>query len=148
MIVTQVQLFAPADNSCRNGGILALSYGVALVFCSVVTTVQMDLEAGFSMKFRQILTVLVFMVAAVVMKNALPNQSMINPNAAPVVNETGASNLVALLSPEVMYAVTLEIPGRETAASSAFIPMPVPGSVIALVVTVLSLVSIARRAAS
>lgn len=101
------------------------------------------------MKFRQIITVLLFMLAAVVMKNALPDQTLVVSNSGQINTHVNDNRLVAVLSPDFFPSkVTNVIKKPELVSNISKGPMAIPGSMIALVVTALSLVFVARRSAS
>ena len=106
------------------------------------------------MELRQLFSVLIFVVAAVVVKNAMPTQLPDSEKAEGVTYAVAAENHAATL---LAAAVPVsEVPIRlKQAASYEVSSVPsvavqdpslgVPGSVIALVVSALGMVAVARR---
>ena len=106
-------------------------------------------EAFQQMKFRQIMTVLLFMVAAVVMKNALPDQTFTEGTPSVLAADSTEIELFAVLSPDFLWSDSKSTIAKPQAVSNLSPERAsIPGSMIALVVTALSLVSVARRSAS
>ncbi len=108
------------------------------------------------MEIRQIVTVALFMFAAAIMKNAMPGQLFTSESVDTlVVGESSAGENPA--RPEILAAVPKELldqangliskqkPELSESPKPATETVPVPGSLIALVVAALGLVSVARR---
>lgn len=106
------------------------------------------------MEFRQILTVALFMMAAAIMKNAVPGpvdpvseQSMSHEESV----SGNSEMLVAAIVPDNLLLQATSEAGTEARQLNSEHEgqlngnVPVPGSIIALVVAALSLVSVARR---
>ena len=101
------------------------------------------------MKFRQIMTVLLFMIAAVVMKNAFSDQTIVNGAEGQLIPVSSENEFLAVLSPDFLWRDTSATIAKPQAVSNLSTESAsIPGSMIALVVTALSLVSVARRSAS
>lgn len=106
------------------------------------------------MEFRQILTVALFMFAAAVMKSTFSDQ--LDPAvSAP---ELSDQNGVPLISGEMLSAIPIDLVAQNnlvaTIPAKKEDPKPaettavinhIPGSLVAVVVAVLALVSVARR---
>ncbi|MCB1756355.1 MAG: hypothetical protein KDJ38_12580 [Gammaproteobacteria bacterium] len=103
------------------------------------------------MEVRQLLTVAIFMLAAVVMKSALP-ESLQSHDQGGGQQAVNYQQTVALVPANVFQDMSLsqlpssvsQVASADTAAEAGN-PVPIPGSMIALVVAALSLVSVARR---
>lgn len=106
------------------------------------------------MEVRQILMVATFMFAAAIMKSAMPGQITVDVISSSVVAE-GSEHV---LSPKILTALAPaadllliheDKPPKDNANSPlqqrGFEATPIPGSLIALVVAAMGLVSVARR---
>ena len=101
------------------------------------------------MEFRQILTVILFMVTAALMKNSLSDQLVVTEVTAveSEVTQSSANEMLAI-APSELLPLKLGSASLQQEAVSYTSGEPVdavPGSLVALVVAALSLVSVARR---
>lgn len=106
------------------------------------------------MEIRQILMVALFMFAAMIMKSAMPGQMPVEVTS--IAKSTDArdhaqsSKMVTALAPTSGLLLVSEDTSPTVSANSplrnrGFEIAPVPGSLIALVVAAMGLVSVARR---
>lgn len=106
------------------------------------------------MEFRQILTVAIFMLAAAVMKSTFSDQLEPTQNSTAITQSTELSSL----SGEMFTAIPVELVAQNSFVTlipvrsaepvqieSSVVINHIPGSLVAIVVAVLGLVSVARR---
>lgn len=114
----------------------------------------MRTQGGLVMEIRQILMVATFMFAAAIMKSAMPGQMPAEALSSRAIDEGSdqvlSPKIITALAPAAdLLLINEDKPPKAGSSSSlqkiGFESAPIPGSLIALVVAAMGLVSVARR---